>query len=64
MLLKVGGDAASNVQFYITDRESHFLNGSLYFKQSPNADSLQPVIDFVRADMEHLLASFRWKESE
>ena len=52
--------AASAVQFYVTDETSHFLRGSLYFNSPPNADSLAPVITFVKDDMMHLLNTFQW----
>lgn len=61
MLYELGGNAASNIQFYVTDSTSHFLRGSLYFGASPNQDSLAPVIKFVRADMVHLIETLRWQ---
>jgi gliding motility-associated lipoprotein GldD len=56
-----GSDAASPYQFYLTDSTSHFLRGALYFNMVPNNDSLMPVIDFLQADMQHLISSLRWK---
>lgn len=55
-----GMGAASPCQFFITDSIDHFVRGALYFEVSPNNDSLSPVIDFIRHDIEHLLGSFRW----
>ena len=57
----VKGNAASSVQFYLTDSTSHFLRGSLYFYAIPNPDSLAPVNDFLAADIQHLVETFRWK---
>lgn len=56
-----GRDAASALQFYATDSLSHFLRGALYFELTPNNDSLAPVIDFLEADIRHLLYSLEWK---
>lgn len=56
-----GMGAASPYQFFITDSTRHFVRGALYFDVVPNNDSLAPVIDFLRKDIEHLLATFRWK---
>jgi len=56
-----GNDAASPYQFCITDSTRHFLRGALYFNVKPNNDSLSPVIDFLRKDIDHLIESFRWK---
>ena len=61
MLYEVGGDAASSVQFYVSDDSKHFLRGSLYFETSPNIDSMGIVVDFVKVDMLHLLSTFQWK---
>ncbi len=57
-----GNETASALQFYVTDSSHHFFRGSLYFYTSPNNDSLRPVLDFVRADVLHMLETFRWKE--
>lgn len=63
MMYDITGDAASAVQFFVTDSFSHYLRGSLYFNLQPNSDSLAPVIEFFREDMIHLIESIRWKES-
>lgn len=57
----IGSDAASPYQFFVTDSSSHFLRGALYFNTIPNNDSLQPVINFVIQDIEHLISSLQWK---
>ena len=56
-----GSQAASPLQFHLTDSTDHFLRGALYFNVSPNNDSLAPVIDFLRDDILHLIDSFNWK---
>ena len=61
MVYEVGGDAASAYQFFATDNTKHFLRGSLYFDVSPNADSLAPVIRFLKQDLDHLLGTLQWK---
>ncbi|MBL0308976.1 MAG: gliding motility lipoprotein GldD [Bacteroidetes bacterium] len=61
ILYDVGGDAASNVQFYLTDSSKHFIRGALYFYNTPNSDSMAPVLDFVKEDMRMMLKTFRWK---
>lgn len=57
----IGGNAASNIQFYVTDSTQHFLRGALYFYCPPNADSLAPVIGYVKEDIAHLMESLEWK---
>jgi gliding motility-associated lipoprotein GldD len=61
LLYEIKGDAASSVQFYLTDSTRHFLRGSLYFNVQPNADSLAPVIDFFLEDIMHLIETLEWK---
>lgn len=61
LLFEIEGNAASSVQFYVTDSVNHFLRGALYFFARPNYDSLAPVIDFLKADVQHMLATLRWE---
>ena len=61
ILYDVGGNAASAVQFYITDSTHHFLRGSLYFYASPNADSIAPAVNYFRKDVAHIIESLKWK---
>jgi gliding motility-associated lipoprotein GldD len=62
VLFKVGGNAATANQFFLTDSVNHFLRGALYFDAPPNEDSLQPANEFLRQDMQHLINSFQWKK--
>lgn len=61
MVYDLKGDVASAVQFFITDSTTHFLRGSLYFNIRPNRDSLNPVIEFLREDIIHLIETTEWK---
>lgn len=56
-----GSEAASPYQFFVTDSTDHFMRGALYFNTLPNNDSLSPVIDFLRKDIENIIASITWK---
>ncbi len=62
ILYDVGGNAASALQFFVTDSIKHFLRGSLYFYSTPNADSMAPVVRFLRPDILHLISTLQWKE--
>lgn len=55
------GNTATANQFFVSDSVKHFLRGALYFSATPNEDSLQPVNDFLRQDMEHLINTLQWK---
>lgn len=61
IMYNLKGNTASSVQFFLTDSVKHFVRGSLYFDVAPNKDSLGPVIDYLRTDIEHLMETFRWK---
>lgn len=61
MIYDLKGDVASAIQFFITDSTDHFLRGSLYFNCQPNRDSLNPVIDFLRKDIIHMIETIEWK---
>lgn len=60
LIYDVAGNAASNIQFFLTDSVNHFIRGSLYFNNTPNTDSIAPVVRFVKKDMEHLIKTFKW----
>ena len=62
LLYEIGGiGAASPCQFYLTDSVNHFLRGALYFSVKPNNDSLAPVIEYLKQDIEHLISTLSWK---
>lgn len=61
VLYKITGNAASPVQFFITDSTKHFLRGALYFNNLPNYDSISPIADYVNQDIIHLIETLKWK---
>lgn len=61
MFYEVGGNAASQSQFYVTDSINHFITGSLYFYAKPNYDSILPAAHYLRNDIKHLMETIRWK---
>lgn len=60
----IRGNAASPLQFFVTDSLQHFLRGSLYFQNRPNADSLAPVLTYIESDIQRLITTLQWMESE
>lgn len=61
MLYQVGGNAATNTQFYVTDSTRNFITGSVYFYAKPNFDSILPAASYIRDDVQKLMESLRWK---
>lgn len=61
MFYQVGGDAATNAQFYVTDSTKHFITGSLYFYVKPNYDSIMPAASYIKDDMRNIMETIIWK---
>lgn len=61
VFFNVGGNAATGKQFFATDTTQHFLRGALYFNNTPNADSLGIVYDFLKTDMLHMINTLQWR---
>ena len=61
VFFKVGGNAATSKQFFLSDTTKNFIRGALYFDVTPNADSLRPVQDFLQVDMDYIISTFKWK---
>lgn len=60
MFYEIGGNAASQAQFYVTDSVNHFLNGALYFYTKPNFDSILPAADYLKQDIKHIMETLKW----
>ena len=57
----VEGDAASPYQLFVTDSTRHFLRAAVYVNAKARADSLQPVYEFLREDLDRVVGSLSWK---
>ena len=62
-LSEVTGNAASPLQFHLTDSTKHFITGALYFKVQPNYDSIYPAIKYIEEDIKHLMETLEWKNN-
>lgn len=56
-----GKDVATPLMFWMTDSTHQFLRATLYFNFTPNNDSLEPVIQYLRDDALHFVNTFKWK---
>jgi gliding motility-associated lipoprotein GldD len=61
-LYEITGNAASQIQFHITDSTNNFIKGSLYFYAKPNYDSILPAVAYIKKDILYLIESLEWKE--
>lgn len=62
-LFNIKGNAATPAQFSITDSLGQVFRGSLYFFCHPNKDSLAPVVEYLDADINHLIETFSWQDN-
>lgn len=60
-IYEIEGNAASPLQFYLTDSTKNFLRGALYIREIPNIDSLRPVIDYLTPDVMRMIETTEWK---
>lgn len=55
------GDSPSNLHFFGTDAQKHYITGSLLFDTPPHYDSLAPAIAYIKNDVQRLLESLQWR---
>ncbi|MDO9260376.1 MAG: gliding motility lipoprotein GldD [Flavobacteriaceae bacterium] len=60
-LFFVEGNAASNIQFHLTDSAKNVVTGALYFYSKPHYDSIIPAVRYIEKDIRHLIETFKWK---
>jgi len=61
-LYEITGNAASQIQFHITDSTKNFLKGSLYFYIKPNYDSILPAVNYIKKDIFNIIETLEWEE--
>ncbi|MEI7676819.1 MAG: gliding motility protein GldD [Bacteroidales bacterium] len=61
MFYDLKGDVATPCQFSLTDSTHHFFRGALYFDCPPKADSLAPVVTYIKANVLDLMQTFQWR---
>lgn len=57
----IEGNTASSVQFFLTDSTKHYFRAALYFNERPQYDSIEPVLKFIKSDINKMIATFNWK---
>lgn len=62
-LYEISGNAASQIQFHLTDSSRNFMKGALYFYAKPNYDSVLPAVDYIKKDIIKLIETLEWKEN-
>lgn len=59
---EITGNAASQIQFHLTDSTKHFVKGALFFDTKPNYDSILPAVAYIKEDILRIIETFEWKE--
>ncbi len=60
LILQFSGPAASPIHFFLTDSTQHFFKAALYFDSKVQPDSLAPIVEFIRKDIDHMISTFNW----
>lgn len=60
-IYEITGNAASHLQFHVTDSTNNFIKGSLYFYAKPNYDSILPAVEYIKKDVLKLVETLEWK---
>ena len=61
IIFDIEGPVATTYQFFVTDSTRHFLRGALYFETHARPDSLAPVVNFMKDDINHMVSTLQWK---
>lgn len=61
MLYELEGETATSCNFYLTDGNSRFFRGALYFNGYTTIDSVGPVVGFIKTDIRRMINSFRFR---
>ena len=60
-IYEITGNAASHLQFHVTDSTDNFIKGSLYFYAKPNYDSILPAVSYIKEDILQLIETLEWE---
>ena len=60
VLFEIKGEVASPYQFITTDSTRNFLRAALYLDNPVANDSIMPVIEYLKNDVNHILNTLVW----
>ena len=61
-LFEFVGNSAVNFEFHLTDSVDNFVRTAVILYTTPNYDSLQPTLNYIKTDLIHLINTFEWKK--
>jgi len=59
---EISGNAASQIQFHLTDSTHNFIKGTLSFYVKPNYDSVLPAVAYIKKDIIRIVETLNWNE--
>ncbi len=59
-IFEIEGNVPSQYQFMLHDSTDNFMRGVLYFPIATKNDSLAPVIQYAKEDIQHLINTVEW----
>ncbi len=62
IIYELKGNTATNLNFYVSDGQKHFVRGALYFNAKTQIDSIQPMFDFLKQDVLKMIETTTWKK--
>ena len=60
VLFEINGEVASPYQFITTDSTRNFLRAALYLDNPAANDSIIPVVEYLKNDVNHILNTLVW----
>jgi len=61
---EIEGETATSCNFYLTDKKSKFFRGALYFNSYTTIDSINPIVVFIKRDINQMIRSFKFENNE
>lgn len=62
IVFEIEGDVATPIQFFLTDSTRHFFRASLYFNNKVHPDSMAPIYQFIKTDIDTLISTMHWNK--
>ncbi len=63
-LFEFVGNSAVNFEFHLTDSVDNFVRTAVILYTTPNYDSLQPTLNYIKTDLIHLINTFEWEKKD
>lgn len=62
ILIIIHGESPTKLQFFTTDGKQNFIRGAVYFLKNTNDEYLEPIINFLKKDINKIIETLSWNE--